>query len=46
MLFSMTNVKFILASISNASPFWYVNHTSMVLNSDLIISKKIWFVNF
>ena len=32
-----------MSSISNSWLFWFVNHTSMVWNSELNVFKKIWF---
>ena len=40
----ITELKFILPSISNIWLFWSVNHTSIALNSELHAFKKIKFV--
>ena len=32
-----------MSSISNGWLFWFVNHTSMVWNSELNVFKNIWF---
>ena len=44
MLHLITEVKFILSSISNGWLFWSVSHTSMSWNSELNVFKKIWFI--
>ena len=42
MYYLITNVKFILSSISNGGLFWSVNHTLIAWNSQLNVFKKIW----
>ena len=44
MLYLITNIKFILSSISNGSLFWSVNHTLISLYSELNVFKNILFV--
>ena len=44
MFYLITKVKFILSSFFNGSPFWSVNHTSIVWNSELNVFKGIKFV--
>ena len=43
MLYLITNVKFILSSISNGWLFWSVNHTLISSYSELNVFKKMWF---
>ena len=42
MYYLVTNVKFILSSISNGGLFRSVNHTLIAWNSQLNVFKKIW----
>ena len=41
---SITNVEFILSSISSRWLFWSVNHTSIYVNSELNVFKGMKYV--